>query len=94
MCVLIVGGDTLGSIKENLKKEIGATDIKHISGRKKNAMNMELPAKLDMIIVLTDYVNHNICMNIKKQARCQNIKTVFARRSWAHLRKALVNTYN
>lgn len=89
ICVLIIGGDYLGNIKENLKKEVGATDIKHVSGRKKSASNMELSSNLDMVVVLTDYINHQMCLNIKRQARCHGIKTIFARRSWAHLKKAL-----
>ena len=77
MSVLIVGGDHLGSIPKELKK-IGVDDIKHMSGRNRNVIKRGMPMTMDLIIVLHDYVNHNLASVTKKQAKECNIPVVFA----------------
>lgn len=84
MSVLIVGGDHLGSIPKELKK-IGIDDIRHISGRNRNIIKRGMPLSMDLIIVLYDYVNHNLTDVIKKYARESHIPIVFARRSWSSI---------
>ena len=88
MSVLIVGGDHLGSIPKELKK-LGIDDVRHMSGRKKNAIKKGMPMTMDMIIVLHDYVNHNLAHVTKKLAKESNIPVVFARRSWSSIYKKL-----
>jgi len=88
MSVLIVGGDHLGSIPKELKK-IGVDDIKHISGRNRNVIKRGMPMTMDLIIVLHDYVNHNLVNVTKKQAKECNIPVVFAKRSWSSIYKKL-----
>ncbi|MCP4254575.1 MAG: DUF2325 domain-containing protein [Candidatus Scalindua sp.] len=84
MSVLIVGGDHLGSIPKELKK-IGVDNIKHMSGRNRNVIKRGMPMTMDLIIVLHDYVNHNLANVTKKQAKECNIPVVFARRSWSSI---------
>ncbi|OWZ85024.1 DUF2325 domain-containing protein [Natranaerobius trueperi] len=67
MTVLIVGGDKVDKIKNYLKQEIGATKVKHVTGRKERSM--KLPADLDLVIIMTDFINHNLCKNLKCQAK-------------------------
>ncbi len=93
MSVLIVGGDHLGSIPKELKK-IGVDDIKHMSGRNKNVIKRGMPMTMDLIIVLHDYVNHNLASVTKKQAKERNIPVVFAKRSWSSIYKKLPNSLN
>ncbi|WP_028307762.1 DUF2325 domain-containing protein [Desulfitibacter alkalitolerans] len=88
MSILIVGGDGLEKIKKNLKK-VGATDIQHISGRKRGDLTRDLPSNLDMILILTDYINHQLCSQIKQQAQERGIKTIFSKRSWSHIQHAM-----
>ncbi len=90
MSVLIVGGDHLGSIPKELKK-IGVDDIRHMNGRKKNVIKKGMPMTMDLIIVLHDYVNHNLANVTKKQAKECNIPVVFAKRSWSSIYKKLPN---
>ncbi len=88
MSVLIVGGDHLGSIPKELKK-IGVDNIKHMSGRNRNVIKRGMPMSMDLIIVLHDYVNHNLANVTKKQAKEFKIPVVFAKRSWSSIYKKL-----
>ncbi len=88
MSVLVVGGDRLGEIPSKLKL-FGFTEVKHLSGRKKGHFNVALPQQVDMILVLIDYVNHRLAEKIKVEARGKGIRTVFARRAWSHIYRAL-----
>lgn len=88
MSILIVGGDKLGTITTKLK-DVGFTEIKHLSGRKRGHLTYEMPRKLDIVLVLTDYVNHRLAAQIKEKARERGTKTVFARRTWANIFQAL-----
>ncbi len=90
MSVLIVGGDHLGSIPKELKK-IGVDDIRHMNGRNRNVIKRGMPMSMDLIIILHDYVNHNLAHVTKKQAKEFNIPVVFAIRSWSSIYKKLPN---
>ncbi len=93
MSVLIVGGDHLGSIPKELKK-IGVDDIRHMSGRNRNVVKRGMPMTMDLIIVLHDYVNHNLAYVTKKLAKESNIPVIFARRSWSSIYKRLSSLSN
>ncbi|OWZ84811.1 DUF2325 domain-containing protein [Natranaerobius trueperi] len=87
MTVLIVGGDRVDKIKEYLEQEVGATQIKHVTGRKERTM--ELHSNLDLVLVLTDFINHNLCKNIKCQAKEKCVQTLFSKRSLACIIKSI-----
>lgn len=86
MSVVVVGGDYLDQLSSRLENQ-GFEVIKHISGRK--TRDAALPDKTEALILLTDYVNHNVATALKNEAKKRGIKTVFARHSWAHLSKEL-----
>ncbi len=88
MSILVVGGDRLGSIPVKLR-DVGFTDIKHLSGRKRGHLTYKMPRAVDVVLVLTDYVNHRLAIQIKEEARERGTKTVFARRNWANIYQAL-----
>lgn len=88
MSVLVIGGDKLGNIKDNLKQE-GFESISHLSGRKKSQKGLKVPENIDVVLILTDFVNHQITKAIKKQIKCENTKVVYAKRSWIHIQKSL-----
>ncbi|MDW7674188.1 MAG: DUF2325 domain-containing protein [Bacillota bacterium] len=82
MCLLVVGGDSLGKIDKNLIS-LGIKEIVHIDGRNKPCKRqLSIPAKTNLIVVLTDYINHNTSTTIKKLAKEKNIPVVFSKRSW------------
>ncbi|WP_318502419.1 DUF2325 domain-containing protein [Bacillus sp. T3] len=86
--LLIVGADHLGVIPEKLTT-VGFDKVLHINGRKAQMVKKELPEKISCILVLIDYVNHNLSTVIKKQAKSQSIPIFYAKRSWCSIYNAL-----
>ncbi len=86
--MLIVGADRLGSIPKKLE-EIGFDDITHINGRKVQMVKKEIPSHIDLILVLTDFINHNLTSVLKKKAMEQEIPICYAKRSWCSIYQAI-----
>ncbi|MBM7624550.1 DUF2325 domain-containing protein [Sporohalobacter salinus] len=84
MSILVVGGDRLGDISNKLS-QLGAEEVKHITGRKCN--KCKIGHGTDMVLVLTDYVGHSLCEAVKARAKSREIPIVFSRRSWACIYK-------
>lgn len=85
MSILVVGGDRLGCIDEKLR-DLGFTSIYHVNGRKTRHINA-ISRKTDFVLVLTDYVRHDLCEKVKKESKSLGIKLMFAKRSWSHIQK-------
>ena len=83
MSVLIVGGDHLGVSQRSLIN----------SGERSSALNRQrwskirdgIPETMDFIIVLYDFVNHNLAHKIKSFAENRGIPVVYAKRSWSSI---------
>ena len=89
MSLMVIGADNLGNIKNNIKS-LGFNDIKHVSGRKNSAFrSFKLPVNIDMILVLTDYINHTAMKTVKQEAKDKNVDVIFSRRSWASIYKKM-----
>lgn len=89
MSVLIVGADNLGRIEKELQ-DLGIYRIEHITGR--NAVDKKkfnIPKATRLIVVLTDYINHNTAQNVKQLAKSKGIPLVFAKRSWSSIGQKL-----
>ncbi|MFZ5754608.1 MAG: DUF2325 domain-containing protein [Bacillota bacterium] len=84
MSVLVIGGDRLGNIYDNLQKK-GFTRIQHLCGRKKGHLKSDITGNFDVILVLTDHVNHSLARLVKKRARQTNTTVIYARRSWSDI---------
>jgi len=82
MTVTVIGGDHLGAIPDNLKKN-GYDQIKHLTGRKIRHVKKGFSENNDLVLVLTDYVGTNLSRVIKTEAKKQDIPVIFARRSWS-----------
>lgn len=80
MNILIVGGDRLGNIPKSLYDE-GVQEIIHWVGRSKSFFNRSIPSNIDKIVILCDFVSHNIMHNVKKQAKAQKIPIIFSKRN-------------
>lgn len=85
MTALVVGGDKLGNIPFVLSEE-GITDYIHWNGRKKGMRRMIIPKNIDMVIVLYDYLEHNLAKIIKKEIKEVSVPCVFAKRSVSDLK--------
>ncbi|KHF39078.1 DUF2325 domain-containing protein [Halalkalibacter okhensis] len=86
--LLIVGADRLGSIPKKLE-EIGFSEIIHVSGRKVQMVKREIPSHVDLVLVLTDFINHNLTGVLKKKATEQDIPICYAKRSWCSIYQAI-----
>ena len=84
--LLIVGGDVIENLIDKLKN-IGFESIEHVSGR--NNYTTIVHSKVNYIIILTDYVNHNLEEDVKKQAKKRNIPFLCSRHSWSCIYKKM-----
>jgi len=87
--LLIVGADDLGIILKKLSSA-GFHEVFHIDGRKEKTVKAGIPKNIDMILVLTDFVNHNLSTVIKQKAKSQSIPIFFAKRSWTSIYQTLI----
>lgn len=86
--VLVIGADHLGSIRGNLAA-LGLGPVVHVTGR--NERRVDIPADTKLVLVLIDYVNHNLARWVKEQAKSREIPVVFSRRSWSAVCQSLAN---
>jgi hypothetical protein len=90
LSAVVVGADRLGNIPELLKgHNISITH--HISGRdpahqKKAAL---LPSGTQVVILLTDFLGHNVMKTFRNAAQRGGIQVVACRRSVCSMRLAL-----
>lgn len=84
MSVLVIGGDRICSIKEKLRQN-GFDKIEHVTGRKKSDKKIKIPEKTDLVLVLIDYVGHNVAEVVKEESKRCDVKVMFSKRSWVHM---------
>ncbi|NSL50244.1 DUF2325 domain-containing protein [Calidifontibacillus erzurumensis] len=82
--LMIVGADHLGNISEKLMN-YGVKNILHIDGRKVKMIKQNIPDYVDVVFVMTDYINHNLAKVIKQKAKSQDVPTYFVKRSWCSI---------
>ena len=82
--LLVVGGDKIENITKKLEQE-GVKEVIHLGGRNKQMTRREIPRKVDVILVLTDHINHNLSIVIKRKARKQEIPIYFSKHSWCSI---------
>ena len=88
MGILVIGGDKLGNITEKLIQN-GFQDIEHITGRKKDAKNFKIPGHIDLVMVLVDFVGHQLAKIVKEESRRSDVKIAFSKRSWIHMEQKI-----
>ncbi|MDQ0253991.1 hypothetical protein J2S74_001364 [Evansella vedderi] len=91
--LLVIGGDKLGSIPNNLLN-MGFQEVIHLDGRKVKMVKRDIPENVDLILILTDFINHNLAKKIKDKANKKNVPICFARRSWCSIYNTLVSCDN
>ena len=91
--LMIIGADHLGKIPEKLE-EMGYKKIAHINGRKNQMVKLKIPSNIDVILVLTDYINHNLTAVIKNKAKELGIPICYAKRSWCSIHRKLIDHKN
>ncbi|MBS0423067.1 MAG: DUF2325 domain-containing protein [Proteobacteria bacterium] len=92
MTVLIVGGDYITSFKHFIAAQRNAR-IEHWSGRAKGFNKRQLPSETQLVIVICDFINHNLANSIKEQANRSGIPLVYCHRSVNELKRKLMDVY-
>ena len=81
MNAVLVGADRLGNIPVTLAR-LGITIRRHITGRLPAHQRVPLlPRGIDLLILFTDFLNHNAMKNYRHQALSQGIPVIACRRS-------------
>jgi len=90
MNALLVGADRLGNIPEVLD-QFGIRIAAHISGRDSNHQRRSapLPAGIQMVILFTDFLGHNVMQRFREAAGREGVMLVCCRRSVCALQQAL-----
>lgn len=78
----------MGNITKELQR-YGFREIIHWSGRKASAKKKSIPAKVEMVLVFHDFVNHGLMDVIREQARRRRLPIVFSRRGIADLKRVM-----
>ncbi|HQU99369.1 MAG TPA: DUF2325 domain-containing protein [Nitrosomonas sp.] len=92
MTVLIVGGDYVTSFKYFIATQHDAR-IEHWSGRTKGHNKRQLPHETKLVIVIFDFINHNLANSIKAKANRNGIPLLYCHRSINELKRKLTDVY-
>ena len=88
---LVVGADRLGNIPEVLQ-QFGIRVAAHVSGRDSAHQRRSvasLPAGVGIVILLTDFLGHNVMQGFRDAANRAGVSFVCCRRSVCALQQAL-----
>ena len=82
MNAVLVGADRLGNIPESLA-EFGIRIQRHVTGRSSGHQRSmpALPRDTDLLILFTDFLNHNVMKSYRNQAQVQGIPVIACKRS-------------
>lgn len=95
MNCIVVGADRLGNIPQLLEK-MGIRIARHISGRASAHQRGDgpFPSNIDLLILFTDFLNHNAMRSYRRRAQAQGIRVLACRRSasclFAEIRRLVV----
>lgn len=87
---VVVGADRLGNIPD-LLKEHNIAIRHHISGRDPahQKKTLQLPSGTDLLILLTDFLGHNVMKTFRSAAQRSGVKVLVCRRSVCCMKRAL-----
>ncbi|MBV8047053.1 MAG: DUF2325 domain-containing protein [Paludibacterium sp.] len=71
MRALIVGGDTVETVRRQLAAR-GYDQVEHWEGRKTGDCRRTFPRRIDLVVVMLGYVNHNLCKRVRQEALRQD----------------------
>lgn len=92
LSAVIVGADRLGNIPDLLKR-LNIAITHHISGRDPSHQKktLQLPSGTELVILLTDFLGHNVMKTFRQAAQRSGIRVVACRRSVCSMQQALEN---
>lgn len=90
MNAMLVGADSLGNIPM-LLDDYGIIVYRHLSGRNSSHQRKidRLPAGIELLILFTDFLGHNVMRHFRSLATEQNVRFIACRRSVCSLKESL-----
>ena len=88
MTTLVIGGDRIDSIQRALD-EYGLGPVEHWGGRKPADARRAIPARVRLVVVVTDQLNHSMLYNATVRATRLDLPIIYTRRSGHELRNRL-----
>ena len=90
LSAVVVGADRLGNIP-NLLREHNIAITHHITGRDPSHQKkaLQLPSGTQVVILLTDFLGHNVMKTFRHAAQKGGIQVVACRRSVCAMQQAL-----
>jgi len=88
MTALIVGGDYVESLKTAMSDR-GMERIEHWNGRKPADLRKTLPKGTELIVILYDFLSHQMLMKVNADAADSGIPVIHCRRSLGQLCRKL-----
>lgn len=87
---LVVGADSLGNIPSLLQNH-NISIAHHVSGRAPSHQKktLQLPSGTELVILLTDFLGHNVMKRFRTAAQRSGIRVLACRRSVCSLEQAL-----
>lgn len=88
MTTLVIGGDRIDSIRRELA-DYGMTDVLHWIGRKPADARRVIPARIKLVVMVTDQLSHNMLYSVTLRATRLGLPIIYSRRSAHELHSKL-----
>jgi len=88
MTTLVIGGDRIDTIRRELA-EHGLDNVEHWGGRKPADARRAIPARVKLVVMVTDQLNHSMLYNATIRATRLGLPIIYSRRSAHELRSKL-----
>lgn len=95
MSLLILGGDKINPILKVLE-ELGIDDVVHWTARnQKNGRKKakKIPTKVDMVLMLTNFLNHNAMLHYRAEAKSKDLPIVYSTRNVDCVKSAFMQMF-
>lgn len=92
MTTLIIGGDRIDSIRRELV-EYGLNNIEHWSGRKPADARRVIPARVKLVVMVTDQLSHPMLYNATIHATRLGLPIIYSSRSARDLAAKLAERF-
>ena len=91
--VLVIGGDKIDSITSVLQ-DFSFEKVTHWDARNPSVVKKEIPQDVKLVIMLTNFLNHNAMNKFKNEAKRKAIEFICAKRSESSVFCELCKKYN
>ncbi len=96
MSILVIGGDKINPIRKMLL-DMGAESILHWTARnqrKGRKKGTPIPARINMVVMLVNFLNHNAMRHYRAEAKSKGIPVIYGARSIECIKSEFVKAVN